>query len=169
MKPGGVFLVNETSVELTAACMGEVKSDAVGQRWWKSDVFTNPASSTDIQGSAILRGKRIKNKEQRKNKMRFFFSSHLDWAGGGKRQTSYCFQGSYNVNAVTLGCHASYSVLFWVGLIIWMSENLIAASHSILMRVRGEGGREIKWPKVKLNEGVFCHSLKLTAFRLRLP
>lgn len=78
MKPGGVFLVNETSIELTAACMGEVKSDAVGQRWWKSDVFTNPASSTDIQGSAILRGKRIKNKEQRKNKMRFFFSSHLD-------------------------------------------------------------------------------------------
>lgn len=75
MKPGGVFLVNETSIELTAVYVGEVKSDAVGQRcWWKSDVFTNPASSSDIQGSAILWRKHIKNKEQRKNEMRFFLS-----------------------------------------------------------------------------------------------
>jgi len=45
--------------------MGEVKSDAMGQRWWdKSDVFTNPASCSDIQGVAVLLGKHKKNKEQ---------------------------------------------------------------------------------------------------------
>ena len=79
MKPGGVYLINGTSIELAAIYMGEVKSDAVGQRWWyKSDVFTDPASYGDIQGSAILLGKNTKNEQQRKNEMRCLFPSHLN-------------------------------------------------------------------------------------------
>lgn len=88
MKPGAVYLINGTSIELTAIYMGEVKSDAVGQRWWcKSDVFTNRASYGDIQGSAILLGKNTKNKEQRKNEMRCLFPSHL---GGRRRAMQMC-------------------------------------------------------------------------------
>lgn len=77
MKPGGVYLINGTSVELTAIYMGEVKSDAVGQRWWNnSGVFTNPSSSSDIEGSAVLLRKN-KNEQQRKIEIRCLFPSHL--------------------------------------------------------------------------------------------
>lgn len=77
MKPGGVYFINGTSIELTAIYMREVKRDAMGQRWWNnSDVFTNPASSSDTEGSVILLGKN-KNEQQRKNEIRCLFPSHL--------------------------------------------------------------------------------------------
>lgn len=120
---------------------------------------------------------RIKNR----GKMRWDVSFHPTWAGGeeqckcawaelggGKIKTTYCFKDSYNVNAVTLNCHTSFSVLFCHGLIIWISEHLVAGKPEQVNEHQREGGKKgNNWPKVKLNKRGFCHSPKLTTVRFR--